>query len=110
MWVNLLLVLRDTSINNYLTEIRISSKSNGTQDVCVEVRVSGTPIPEEELEYLFEPDFIGSTQGRGSGMELSICREIVRQHQGCINAEINPDHGTIFKVILPINENKSHLS
>jgi signal transduction histidine kinase len=39
----------------------------------------------------------------GSGFELSICREIVRQHQGRIEAHSN-QQGTTFKVIIPAEE------
>jgi signal transduction histidine kinase len=44
---------------------------------------------------------MGSAIGRGTGMELSICREIVRQHSGHIEVESLPRHDTIFRVSLP---------
>lgn len=70
--------------------------------VVVEVRDDGKTIPAEQLAIIFEPNFIGATIGRGTGLELSICREIVRQHGGQIVAESAPDRDTIFRVTLPV--------
>jgi len=39
--------------------------------------------------------------GRGSGLELSICREIVRQHHGHIEAEVTPENRTVLRVSFP---------
>jgi signal transduction histidine kinase len=69
--------------------------------VLVEIHDEGESIPEDQLASIFEPDFLGVTGGRGSGMELSICREIVRQHGGQITADSALEHDTIFRVVFP---------
>jgi two-component system cell cycle sensor histidine kinase/response regulator CckA len=105
LWVNLLLLARDAvavqSTNDHPPTIRVISRAETPAEVKVEIRDNGRPIPVEQLATVFEPNFVGPTSGRGTGMELSICREIVRQHGGQIAAECAADHDTIILVSLP---------
>lgn len=64
--------------------------------LCIEN--DGPPIPEDELEHLFDP-FHGSDD-EGSGLGLSISERIVEQHDGTIQAE-NGGLGVTFRVCLP---------
>jgi PAS domain S-box-containing protein len=100
LWVNLLLVARDATNGGGRHTIRLHSRRSGPS-VVVEVRDDGIPIPPELMASIFEPSFIGPTNGRGSGMELSICREIVRQHRGEISAQSSVEGGTVFRVSFP---------
>ena len=101
VWINLLLLARDACANGRGHKFCIQSKVEGPDEMMVEVRDDGQPIPADQLATIFEPNFIGPTIGRGTGLELSICREIIRQHGGQITAESAPDHDTIFRVTLP---------
>jgi PAS domain S-box-containing protein len=105
LWVNLLLLARDAvavqSINGHTPTIRVASRAETPAEVKVEIWDNGRPIPVEQLATVFEPNFVGPTSGRGTGMELSICREIVRQHGGQIAAERSAEHDTIILVSLP---------
>jgi two-component system, cell cycle sensor histidine kinase and response regulator CckA len=110
LWVNLLLMARDVTADSQPHRILVQSRSacpsasgpSALAGVQVDVNDDGVPIPAEQLTSIFEPDFTGPTAGRGTGLELSICREIVRQHHGQIQAASVPGHGTTFTVILPI--------
>jgi PAS domain S-box-containing protein len=107
LWVNLLLLARDAvgavapRRNGKVHSIYIRTRARSGGMIIIEVRDDGVPIPPDQLATVFEPNFIGPTSGRGTGMELSICREIVRQHGGQITAESNSDRDTIFCVTLP---------
>jgi PAS domain S-box-containing protein len=105
LWVNLLLLARDAvavqTTNEHPPVIRVISHAEPSVGVKVEIRDNGRPIPAEQLATVFEPNFVGPTGGRGTGMELSICREIVRQHGGQITAECEDEHDTIILVSLP---------
>ncbi len=101
LWVNLLLLARDASVNYQGQWIRIFTSALPGNAVIVEFHDDGKSIAPEQLATIFEPDFIGSPTGRGTGMELSICREIVRQHGGQITADSSPDRDTIFRVVFP---------
>jgi PAS domain S-box-containing protein len=101
LWVNLLLLARDAVAAGQGHAIRLRSLNGTNGWVQVEIQDDGLPVSAAELSSIFEPNFIGSTSGRGTGLELSICREIVRQHGGQISAEVTPQKQTIMRVILP---------
>jgi two-component system, cell cycle sensor histidine kinase and response regulator CckA len=108
LWVNLLLLARDAVAvqvtNADIPTIRVISRTETPEEVIVEIWDNGRPIPTEHLDTIFEPNFIGPTSGRGTGMELSICREIVRQHSGQIKARTTDGHDTIIFVLLPAED------
>lgn len=101
LWANLLLLARDACMDNRSHHIRVQSGLDAAGVVMVEVVDDGKHIPDDQLVTIFEPNFIGPTSGRGSGMELSVCREIVRQHGGQIIAKSKEGGETVFRVTLP---------
>ncbi len=68
--------------------------------VVVQVIDSGPGIPEAVLSRIFEPFYTTKSQGEGSGLGLSISREIVERHRGAIEVESHPGR-TVFTVSLP---------
>jgi signal transduction histidine kinase len=75
-------------------------------DVVVTVQDTGTGITEEDRNRIFEAFF--TTKPEGMGMGLSICRSIVEAHGGRITALRANPHGSVFQVVLPVEEpNKS---
>ncbi len=101
LWINLLLQARDATIDGDEHTIWVRSINKNSGSVVVEVEDDGQAIPPEKLETIFEPNFIDGSVGRGTGMELSICREIVRQHRGKITASRMGEIGTKIIVFLP---------
>ena len=65
----------------------------------------GSGVPAEDRERIFERFFQGSegraVRGRGVGLGLSICRQIVQAHGGTIRADERDGGGSIFRVSLP---------
>ena len=72
--------------------------------VYLSVEDTGTGIPEELKERMFEPFFrVDKSRSRelgGVGLGLALVREIVRVHDGSITVKSNPSGGTIFEVVL----------
>lgn len=101
LWVNLLLLARDGTNDGQPHTVRLCSSLDDAGQVRVVVADDGRPIPAEQLPGVFEPDFTGPPAGRGTGLELSICREIVRQHAGQIAAASAPGQGVAITVTLP---------
>jgi signal transduction histidine kinase len=73
----------------------------------VDIKDSGTPIPEEHLHRIFEEytSYGGGHDRSGSGLGLAICKMIIAQHDGRVWAE-NQDSGPVISFVLPIH--RSH--
>lgn len=81
-------------------ELRLAT-ARGT-DGAVEVTVTdtGSGLPAEVLERLFQP-FV-TTKESGMGIGLSLCRTIIDAHGGEINAEPGEGGGAVFRFRLPV--------
>ena len=75
--------------------IEIIIKSNNN-DAIIDFIDSGTGIPEEFIDQIFEPLF--TTKQKGAGLGLASCKNIIEQHNGKISVKNNP---TTFIVQLP---------
>jgi len=79
--------------------IEVRSTDGGAE---LRVKDTGHGFPPETAERLFEPFFTTRTAGRGAGLGLALCREIVLSHGGRIGAEsAGPGRGATFTVFLP---------
>jgi signal transduction histidine kinase len=93
LWNILLTQAHEAAVDNTQHCITVSSARGAAGEVVVRVHDDGRVIPPERQLALFEPG-----TDRGSGYELSICREIVRQHGGGITVESTPLYGTTLTV------------
>jgi len=82
-------------------QIKIRTWSAG-QEAFFEVSDTGKGIPPENLERLFEPFFTTKPVGVGSGLGLSICKNIVNGYSGDIKVQSKVGQGTCFTISLPI--------
>jgi two-component system NtrC family sensor kinase len=83
--------------------IDLHTTSNG-QNVAVNFHNSGPLISKDTLPHIFDPFF--TTKKNGTGLGLSISYDIVRQHQGEILVESEPERGVTFTVLLPVVTNE----
>jgi two-component system NtrC family sensor kinase len=63
---------------------------------------TGSGIPESIRQDIFKPFFTTKEVGRGTGLGLYICHEIVRKHGGAIKLRDIDGPGAVFEVKLPI--------
>lgn len=98
--VNLLLYARSPDPENAPKNILISARKNEEGEICVSVSDDGLPIPQSQRETLFEPQLIPTAFSRGTGFELSLCREIIRQLGGTISLSTSTLENT-FIIIFP---------
>ncbi len=75
-----------------------------TDAVVLEVSDTGMGIPPEVEKRLFDPFF--TTKESGTGLGLPIAARIVEKHNGMIQYETQPGHGTTFGVVLPREMNQ----
>lgn len=67
--------------------------------VCLSVIDSGRGFDERVARRLFEPFF--TTRSAGTGLGLATVHEIVRDHDGAMNVQSKPEHGSRFEAWLP---------
>lgn len=84
-------------------EIVISTRLEGEPDrIMVDVADNGSGLKEEDLTRVFDPFFTTRAVGQGTGLGLSVCYGIVREHGGHIAARNRPKGGAEFTVELPV--------
>ncbi|KJE34605.1 histidine kinase [Thalassospira sp. HJ] len=74
------------------------------QFVVITVQDTGTGIPEDVVEHIFEPFFSTKEPGKGTGLGLSIVHSWVEESHGFINLESVEGEGTTFSIFLPRTE------
>ncbi len=71
--------------------------------VEVEVKDTGTGMSPEVMKRVLEPFFTTKAPGKGAGLGLSICEDIVRSHHGRMEVESREGEGSTFRVSLPVS-------
>ncbi|WP_235991775.1 ATP-binding protein [Metabacillus schmidteae] len=93
--------IRHTSENGSVV-IAVKDQLNG---VIIDVKDSGSGIPEEDLPFVFERFYKADkarTRGRaGTGLGLAIVKNIVEAHKGKISVHSKVNEGTTFSFFLP---------
>jgi CheY-like chemotaxis protein/anti-sigma regulatory factor (Ser/Thr protein kinase) len=70
--------------------------------VLIEIADNGAGIPPEIMERIFEPFYTTKPQGVGTGIGLSVCRNVLAAHGGEISVAARPEGGTRFSLVLPV--------
>ena len=82
--------------------------------ICIQIRDSGTGIPQGLLDRLMDPFFTTKPPGAGTGLGLSISHGIIRDHNGMMRIDSVLHKYTAVSVYLPVSGTleplKNHLS
>ncbi len=103
--VNLIINARQAMPNGGKLKIEVSENS---ELGLAEIRISdtGVGIPPDQLRLIFEPFYTTKAPDEhghgGTGLGLSVCRQIIEQHQGRIRVESVVGKGSTFTVKLPL--------
>jgi len=88
-----------------------AAKVNGhEQELIVEVRDNGTGMEEKIRQRCLEPFFSTKAQRGGTGLGLAMVYGMMQRHEGNIEIESAPGHGTCIRLVFPIRESNSHAS
>ena len=101
-----------TTGENGLVELNV--KTNDRYDrIFIEIRDNGCGIPESRKKHLFELFYDGEYRRfntMGTGLGLSLTRELVYLNNGTISYESEEGKGTTFYITLPINKESFDLT
>ena len=81
------------------------AKENLDDAILLEVEDTGTGIPPEVQDKLFDPFF--STKEDGTGLGLPIAARIIDKHGGALDFETHVGQGTTFRIELPVFQNRT---
>ena len=102
--MNLCVNAKDAMAGQGTIHVRIGEASepiSGRTGVMLQVRDEGPGVPDGLDAKIFEPFFTTKSPEQGSGLGLSVCWGIVKDHGGSIHIENSQRGGAIFTVLLP---------
>ena len=91
------LVKNASEASNGVIELNASRMADG--NIEISVRDYGHGILPEVMDSIFVPFF--TTKPQGSGIGLSLCKQIVKQHRGRLQVKSSPGRGSTFTIVLP---------
>ena len=100
VWTNL--ILNAMQAMKYQGTLTIALRTH-EQYAVVTVSDTGSGIPEEIRDKIFDAFFTTKTSGEGSGLGLDIARRVVEKHNGRIEFWTEVGVGTSFTVYLPLD-------
>jgi two-component system nitrogen regulation sensor histidine kinase NtrY len=92
--INLVLNAMDAVKKVENPEISILATINNSNRVVVDIKDNGNGIKPDILDKIFMPFF--TSKKHGSGIGLSLSRQIMHLHKGSITVKSKPEEGTVF--------------
>ena len=77
--------------------IKITAEINLSEHIIINVSNDGRPISKESREEIFIPFY--TTKQEGTGIGLSLSRQIMRMHNGTLNLTGSDEKETVFTLI-----------
>jgi two-component system NtrC family sensor kinase len=103
VWLNLLLNARDALMGRANPRVRVQTGWENSH-ITVTISDNGPGIPPAQLKRVLEPFFTTKAPGQGTGLGLSTCYRIIKQHGGDLRIESQVEQGTTVVVTLPVAE------
>jgi signal transduction histidine kinase len=99
VWINMIVNAMD-AIDSPGGMIKIGTRYEN-QTFVITIEDNGRGIPEDHLTRIFEPFYTTKIAGRGTGLGLSVCLRVIKEHQGNLMVDSKTAHGTRFTITLP---------
>ncbi len=105
VFMNILMNSIESVLDNGRISVTVSGKPG---DDLAEITISdnGYGIPEETKDNIFNPFFSTKVGKSNTGLGLSICQHIIREHEGNIDFKSEPGGTTEFLIRLPLQDRK----
>ncbi|MBW6490362.1 MAG: GHKL domain-containing protein [Lentimicrobium sp.] len=94
VFINLLLNAIDAVKEKHTPKIKVTASTNTNGRVSIEFSDNGSGIKPDILDKIFMPYFTSKKEGSGIGLSLS--RQIMHLHKGSISVKSIPEEGSVF--------------
>ncbi len=98
LFLNLLMNSIEAVLDGGTIEVVLN---NGDEYFDITIADNGYGIPQDVQDRIFNPFFSTKINKKNTGLGLSICRQIVKEHNGALSFESSPGQKTRFTVRLP---------
>lgn len=95
--INLILNAVDAVKDQANAEIKVIATQNPNRDIIIKIYDNGSGIPQDILENIFVPFF--TSKATGSGIGLSLCKQIMLLHKGRIIVKSIEGEGSVFSLV-----------
>ena len=95
--INLLLNAIDACMHKSDAKIKVLASQNTNRDIVIKVYDNGSGIPQDILENIFIPFF--TSKATGSGIGLSLCKQIMLLHKGKVMVKSAEGEGSVFSLV-----------
>ncbi len=100
--INLFINAAD-AVDQETGEIVVSSEYEAG-DVLIVISDNGHGMSSEAMSHAFEPFFTTKSKGKGTGLGLAVCKDIIEEHGGHMKISSVIGHGTSLTIWLPVDE------
>lgn len=97
----------------YLSEVvldKIAARNLNLKEAAylkLTISDTGTGMPPEMLEHIFDPFYTTKPLGEGTGLGLAVVHGIIHEHKGAISVESEIDKGSRFEIYFPVIQKKN---
>ena len=95
--INLILNAIDACKDKADAKIKVLASQAPNRDIVVKIYDNGSGIPQDIMENIFIPFF--TSKATGSGIGLSLCKQIMLLHKGKILVNSKENEGTVFSLV-----------
>ncbi|MEK6590266.1 MAG: ATP-binding protein, partial [Nitrospinota bacterium] len=95
-------------INLEKRDSHIHQVLNPGRYILMKVTDTGSGIPEEIKDKIFNPFFTTKGHGKGTGLGLAMVYGIIKEHRGIVNVKTKLGEGTTFEIYLPASYTTVH--
>lgn len=82
----------------------VLATGSGDGEAWISITDSGSGMPQEVIERIFDPFYTTKPVGHGTGLGLAICYGIIAKHYGRIEVSSTLGVGSTFRVVLPVSQ------
>lgn len=105
--LNLLLNAAEAMPTGRRGHIRVRTSHTGNW-ARVDIGDDAGGIPAEVLPHIFDPFFTTHGVGAGTGLGLTVVRDVIKAHNGRLEVDSRPGDGTTFSLFLPMEASTTH--